>query len=641
MIPSRRRSANRSVLTFCLGVVAAASTQAGDKVSLENRDHPTGLEMEDLGPVPKDKSTMSFSEDGLHVATVTPSRTKQRVDYDGQPGPEFDTIENWSRGGGPAIRIASNGAHIAYLARRNSTEFLCLDDKEMEMELAVDGDGDGRQIFNFSPDGAHLVYVHNGEDGLSHVFFDNEPDPGFLTVTPPILFSSQGGHYAYLAQNDKGQVVVVDGKPGPPLHDVAGLRFSPDGKHFVYYYSADDQYKVTLDSKAARSLDGAQPESIQFSANGKLGFIARKGTGCVAVVDDKERGACQQMGQLQLSADGRRFAYVSGTSDGESVVVDGKPGRPYEKITSVMFSPDGSRVAYTGHLSTGDYVVVDEQESPPYRFISHFEFAAAGKRYGYVGSTENGVVIVIDGKASKPYRTFRDLAISPDGSRYAYEADLDLSKMSVRQYVGRTHDSEFNIDGKVFPATNIVATLKPSSDPNDKDIFRFSPDSKHLAMASMVPGGAKYVITVDGVDGPTSGWCNRFTFSPDGAHFAYVTREPTRGEGWNTIAVTIDRKVVLSTHVLPSGDTVLIAQAVEDSRNTGIKRVNPNYFEFRDDKKLKFITVKDGKMWRVTVEPGARNIGAGIRRPKNLQNGNRDGKNRENAAKCGREEAAK
>ena len=564
--------------------------QAEEKQSLKNRASQNGIEMEDLGPAPKDKSTMCFSEDGLHVAIVTPSRTKQRVYYDGQLGPEFDAIAHWNNGSRPSIRIAPNGAHLAYLARRNSRDFLCLDDSEMEMELAVDKNG--QQIFNFSPDGEHLVYLRNGDDGLLHVFFDNEPDPGFLEITTPILFSEKGGHYAYIAQNEKGQVVVVDGKPGPPLHDVEGLQFSPDGKHYVYYYKADDKYMVNLDGKAVRSFDGVQPESVQFTTNGKLAYAARKGTSYVAIVDGKERGESEQMDQFRVCANGKRIAFVTTTSDGQVVVVDGKPGRGYEKITSLMFSPDGSRIAYTGELSTGKFAVVDEEESPPYHSVSNIQFSDNGKRYGYVAGTEKGAVVVVDGQPSKTYRTFLDLAISPDGSRYAYEGDLGI------------YQPELVIDGKTARARNIVATLEPNNGTTEKKIFCFSPDSKHLAMASMVSGGGKYVITVDGVDCPTSGWCYRFVFSPDSAHFAYVTREPTRGEGWNTTAVTVDCKVVQSTHDPPSGEALLLAQTVEDSRNTGFKHVNPDYFQFRKDGKLKYIALIDGRIGRVSIKPG-------------------------------------
>jgi WD40 repeat protein len=533
---------------------------------------------------------MCVSEDGLHVAVVTPSRTKQRVYYDGQPGPEFDEILHWSRGNAPAIRIARNGAHVAYLARRGGTAFLCLDDNEIEVEVAADEKG--QQLFTFSPDSQHLVYPKMGEDGLWHVVFDNAPDPGFTDIAPPILFTADGGHYAYIGQSDKGQSAVVDGKAGPAHQNVDALQFSPDGKHYAYQYTDGDKFVVTLDGKTGPSYDGVQPGSIQFTANGNLAYSARKDTGYVAVVDGKKRGEAKQIEQLQVSFDGKRIAFVSTTSDGQTAVVDGKAGPGYEKISSLMFSPDGVRVAYIGELSTGKFVVVDEKESPAYRSVGNFQFASAGHRYGYVGSTEKGEVVVVDGRASRPYAYFLDLAISPDGSRYAYEGDVNLL------YV-----AELVIDGKAARARNLVATLEPDRGATQKKIFQFSPDSKHLAMASVVSGGAKYVVTVDGIDGPSSGRCYCFTFSPDSSHFAYATREPIHAI-WN-IAVTVDRKIVQSIPMSPQGDEVLIAQALEESRNGRLRSVNPNYFQFRDDGKLKYLAVKDGKMLRVSVTPGA------------------------------------
>jgi Tol biopolymer transport system component len=587
---SDQRFASGGFLALCLFAFATASVQAQRKSPPESRENTSGIEMEDLGPVPKDKSNMCVSEDGLHVAVITPSRTKQRVYYDGQAGPEFDEILHWGRGGAPAIRIARNGAHVAYLARRGGRAFLCLDDNEIEVEVA--GDEKGQQLFTFSPDSQHLVYLKMGEDGLWHVVFDNEPDPGFNDIVPPILFTADGAHYAYVAQSDKGQSVVLDGKAAPPHQNVGALQFSPDGKHYAYQYTDGDKFVASLDGKAGASYDGVQPDSVRFTANGNLAYAAQKGAGYVAIVDGKERGEGQQMEQLQISSDGKRVAFVSTTSDGQTVVVDGKAGPAYEKISSLMFSPDGVRVAYIGELSTGKFVVVDEQESPPYRSVSNFQFASKGNRYGYVGSTEKGAIVVVDGRASKTYRTFLDLAISSDGARYAYEGDVDL-------YV-----AELVIDGKVARARNLVATLEPDRSATHKKILQFSPDSKRLAMASMVSGGAKYVITVDGIEGPTSGWCYRFAFSPDGSHFAYVTREPIRGI-WNNVAVTLDRKIVQLLPTPPEGDITLIAQAVEDSTNPGIKRVNPNYFQFREDGKLKYLALKDGKIMRISITPGA------------------------------------
>jgi WD40 repeat protein len=573
------------LLALCFSVLTAASVQGQSKSAPLSRGN---IEMEDLGQVPKENRNLVFSEDGLHVAVVTPSRTKQRVYFDGQPGTEFDEIVRWNNGPAPIIKIARNGAHIAYIARRSGTNFLCLDDKETEVDLATD-----ERLFNFSPDGAHFVHVRTGDDGLWHVVFDNDPDPGFIEITPPILFTADGGHYAYVAQSDKGQIVVLDGKAGPPRQNVGGLQFSPDGKHYAYQFTADDKFAVVLDGKTGPSYDGVQPDSLQFTADGQLAYAARKNTGDVAIVDGKEGGGCQQMEQLRVSPDGKRVAFVSTTSDGQTVVVNGKAGRAYDKITSLMFSPDGSRVAYAGELSTGKFAVVDEEESPAYRSISHLAFAAKGNRYGYVAGNEKGAVVVVDGHASRTYRTFVDLAISPDGSRYAYEGDVGI------------YEPELVIDGKAARSANIVATLEPTTDPNIQKVFCFSPNSKRLAMAAMVPGGAKYVIKVDGVECPTAGWCYRFIFSPDSSHFAYVTREPMRTEGWNTVNVTVDGKVVQSTHLTSAETRVLIAQEVEDSVYGRIHRVNPNYFQFRDDGKLKYLAVKDGRIARFSVTPGS------------------------------------
>src|SRR5207248_123491 len=90
---------------FAAFAVDSAQAQKTGAVRQPNAPASSGgtsrIETEDLGPVPKDLSSMCVSDDGLHVAVVTPSRTKQRVVYDGQPGPEFDEIVRWSYGSRP------------------------------------------------------------------------------------------------------------------------------------------------------------------------------------------------------------------------------------------------------------------------------------------------------------------------------------------------------------------------------------------------------------------------------------------------------------------------------------------------------------------------------------------------------------
>jgi hypothetical protein len=558
----------------------------------------SGVEMQELGPLPKQLTDVCVSDDGLHYAAVMPSGSRQVVSHDGKPGPQFDEIGSW---GGPAIVLPKNGAHVAYIARRGSQRFIVVDGKEIPVELSGGQNmhylrAEVRDQIKFSPDGKHFFYAPNSTDFV-HLVLEGNENPDFESIESPV-FSEEGGHYAYVATKDGQKVLVVDGKVETPLdQEIFRLQFSRDGKHYAYGRRSGEKAVVVLDGKPQQEYHDIAWETIYLSPTGRLCYQATKddgdaGSKSVVIVDGKESPTSEISEKLLFSPDGKHFAYITTSSDGTSVVVDGKVGRPYDTIRNLQFSPDGSRVAYTARTPSGEFAVADEEESEAFHSVSNITFSENGKRFAYVGSTDKGAVIVVDGKPGKTYREFESLALSPNGSRYAYEAALDFYK------------SEVVIDGKVSPAANLVSTLEPTQT-REKQIFRFSPDSKHLAMASMVSGGGKYVVTVDGVAGPTNGFCQRFTFSPDTSHFAYVTRENTRG-GWNTVSVTLDHKIVQSIPTSPTkGDMVMIAQVVEDSRNTGFKRVNPEFFKFREDGKLKYLVVKDERIYRVSVAPGA------------------------------------
>ena len=583
------------------GLVAQSREAAGPEAG-------SGVEMEELGPLPKQVTDVCISDDGLHYAAVMPSGSRQIVSHDGKPGPQFDEIGSW---GGPAIVLPKNGAHVAYIARRGTQRFIVIDRKEIPVELSGGENmhylrAEVRDQIKFSPDGKHFFYAPNGADNFVHLVLEGNENADFESIESPV-FSEEGGHCAYVATQDGQKVLVVDGKAETPLdQEIFRLQFSRDGKHYAYGRQSGDKAVVVLDGKPQREYHDIAWETIYLSPTGRLCYQATKDEGesgnkSVVVIDGKESaiagatltvasGITEISEQLLFSPDAKHFAYITTSPDGTSVVVDGKTGRPYDTIGNLQFSPDGSRVAYTARTPSGEFAVVDEKESDGFNSVSDITFSENGKRFAYVGHTDKGkAIVVVDGQASNPYWEFVSLGLSPDGSRYAYGGLVDVYK------------SEVVIDGKVMPAANVPATLEPPFGKGEKVVFRFSPDSRRLAMA--VPSQGKYVVAVDGVSGPTSASCQRFIFSPDSAHFAYVTGEQVHDKSF--ITVTLDNKIVQSIPRSPRGNIELIAQALEDSSHRSDRGVNPEFFKFREDGKLKYLVVKDEKIYRVSVTPGA------------------------------------
>src|ERR1700730_898491 len=110
--------------TTLVGITIWCSLTAGLVAQSREAAGPgggSGVRMEHLGPLPKQiLDSLCISGDGLHVATVMPSGSRQVVNHDGKPGPQFDEIGSW---GGPAIVLPKNGAHVAYIARRGTQRF--------------------------------------------------------------------------------------------------------------------------------------------------------------------------------------------------------------------------------------------------------------------------------------------------------------------------------------------------------------------------------------------------------------------------------------------------------------------------------------------------------------------------------------
>jgi hypothetical protein len=549
------------------------------------------IEMEDLGPMPEDRAQIVVSENGLHVAAVVPMENGKIVYYDGKPGPEYDSIGQF--GGVPAVVFSKDGTHAAYAARRGESALIWADGKETVLTSRLAGDTLRSHLsvdlasFKFSPGGEHLAYICDAGASQQQMIIDGVQGPVFDHIDP-VLFSEQGGHYAYVAHPDQNKsVVVVDGNVGPvfPAVDVdpshgSSPVLSPDGAHFAYIATRGpgvESWVVIVDGKEGPSYH--EITSLQFASNGRLAYLGSKDHGkevrgddrytWAVVVDGKEVGEYRKAEQLQFSPDGNRFACVATTGDGEVVIVDGKPGRVYDSIGAPTFSPDGSRIAYlaftrAAHGVLVGVLVIDEQESSPKFYkVDKFVFSENGKTAACLAETHEGCIAVVDGQASKPYHECFDIAVSPDGSRYAYAM------------VG-----ELVVDGRAFKGSfgNLEISFA------QKKCLAFSPDSRHLAFAGSIAGGPSGVC-VDGTLIPAIKASAKFLFSPDSAHFASLG-----GSANLPGAVTVDEKTLDLPAVLDR-DASLIPK--------------PNAFAFREDGKLKFIGGTKGKIYRVSITPGA------------------------------------
>lgn len=194
---------------------------------------------------------------------------------------------------------------------------------------------------------------------------------------------------AYISEKAGKKFVVLDGEQGKLYNKVSvkDLKFSPDGKRFVYSAWGDD--------------------------------------GMCAVVDGEEQKFYRWVMNINFSPDSKRVAYLAGLMGEyieQFVVVDGIEGRRYRphgwfanlSISPPIFSPDSKHLAYVVQTKDESWVVVDEVEGRHYDEIrketiggvdlwhDSLVFGPDG-RIGYWARRDRKWRIVVDGVESKEY----------------------------------------------------------------------------------------------------------------------------------------------------------------------------------------------------------------------------------------------
>lgn len=240
-------------------------------------------------------------------------------------------------------------------------------------------------------------------------------------------------------------------------------------------------------------------------------------------------------GQVYVSPDGKRWAFVREENNRFRVVLDGKEGKAYDWINhkEVAFTADGSKALYIARDGRRSVLVTNTGESPREHFVDHFVTSATGGRVAYAvrnGPRMAGVIdgketaehsdvrfdeigetlapfiiatdvpgrcVVLDGKPGPVCAEISSVRISPDGRHFAYRA------LKGNDWVIRI-DEKRELPGDV----NSVPV--------------FSSDSKRIGYVTS--SGGKHTLLIDGQPIAEHGHIRRdFAFSPDGQRLAYIT----------------------------------------------------------------------------------------------------------------------
>ncbi len=335
----------------------------------------------------------SLSKEPRYAFTVEQGE-QQIVVVDGKPSKAYDFINR--------PQFTRDGKHFMYGATIGEQSFVVFDgveSKKYQQVNTIPSDWTGeKNIFQAWPDCASednskcpTMIVTGGKEGNPY------DDIGeFSTTTSP-----DGNHFAYIGIKDGKSALVVDGVEGKFYDRIEGdfnrygvKFFSPAGNHIVYIATAEGKSFIVKDGKEGKKYASIRGGSTSNDGN-HIAFIAspdcnedalqalyfgQEGKKCsmVVVIDGQEKSSPNLIGDLTLSSDGKRLAYLSLSGCGEineatgypgcsksQVIVDGKAEKEYELVFGeISFSPKGNHYAYlAGNEADGhSWLVVDGKE---------------------------------------------------------------------------------------------------------------------------------------------------------------------------------------------------------------------------------------------------------------------------------------
>jgi hypothetical protein len=325
-------------------------------------------------------NSIVFSADSKHYVYQAKSDLATWLVVDGVAGKEWERIEDWSMSPtgklalagsekGKTVGIVDGKEQVAYehlrIAAFPENGQVVWIGWNKAGECAMRGQKQGRvygAVYDVRIDGGRVAYraLH---DGRFMIVANGEEGRKYDEISGPVLAA---GHVAYAARRGKVDVVVIDGAEGRPyeMGDLAAPILSADGKHWFYVGSRRGKAVAVVDGIEKAEWNWVGPARM-FSADGKkLMYVAGRAEGGASVVVDGEAGpAYDAVSSAMMSKDGR-VAYVAARGSWFIPVVDGKEMGQWDGIEpgGISFSPDGKRVAWMGRRGEKSVLVVDGKE---------------------------------------------------------------------------------------------------------------------------------------------------------------------------------------------------------------------------------------------------------------------------------------
>jgi hypothetical protein len=405
------------------------------------------------------------------------------------------------------------------------------------------------------------------------------PDGG-----PPSFLAPRGRHLIVPNWVDGEHGAIVDGKPLSTYGGLGYVWFTPDGEHWWYTGSTDEQgAKLVVDGRPTRGPHCGYVYDAEVQVSDDARHVAYLGakTGhegacagnailpdkCFVAVDGERGLTYGYITGLTMTPDGSRLAYRAGPKadqygDGGPwcIVLDGTEGPRFSAVSDPHFSPDGRRVAYVASpngQSTGGaltpasvcqgkcMLIVDGVAGPRYDRISEWCFspdskhvaciAGEGKWHGPESFTPKAETVVLDGLPGPSYPAIERLRFSADSQHVAYVVCDQPWFSPAMCPTTRSPKEAVVLDGERGPWHEYI----------DGPVFRpIGSGYAYLAYdreGDPATKSATSVAVIDGQPGRRYGCVESLCFSADGTHAAYVAREATR-DRWTYLLSEEDKE---------------------------------------------------------------------------------------------------
>ncbi len=435
-----------------------AISNKGGRITYRFKERPNGrwhinLDGQDLGKYDNVKH-LFFLKNGKSAVRIAKKGGRWSINIDNQELNRYDLI-------GP-LKFSDDNKHFACIAYRNAKEIIVLDGQELG-----EYSKDEIRFLGFLDNGKHLIWQIRRESGEQFMVVDGMRQKEYRWIHS-LTFSDDNKHFANISDdlNSKqknNELVVIDGQEQKKYKRIEkkSIVFSANGRHCAYKANQNDQWFVVIDGKEQQKYD--EIGTIVFFIDSKhCAYKAKQNDQWFVVIDGKEQPSYDQVRLIEL-IDNKTFAYISENKKREkqTIVLNGQEQKEADLILFFEFSPDKKRFMYVHKKGNKEYVVIDGQEQSGYDQIKTFSFSNDGKHFAYLAYCEkrNKWTVVLDGQELDYY----DWIVYPE-----FLVDSEKGFAYLVYLVGNQDEQAIIFNGKMQKKYDY---LRRPKELNDQDYY--------------------------------------------------------------------------------------------------------------------------------------------------------------------------